>query len=172
MGGTAQQLIPASPTRVYWRIQNNSAGDVFYNLTGTAVVGAGYRISAGSFSDVPFGTASGGAISIIGATTGQQFSAQVATQTGATATTVIDRSTTVNNTAAITLAPANAARIGLMVQNNSIADVWLSNTGTAAIGVGYRITAGSFYENTREASNAISLIGTTVSAQSISAGDY
>jgi hypothetical protein len=73
-GGTAQSLAPANPLRRGIEGQNISTGDLWINPNGTAVVdGVGsYKVAAGeAFSFQDFG-----AISIIGATTGQKFTAQ------------------------------------------------------------------------------------------------
>ncbi len=73
-GGTAQQLAAANTSRLSLTGQNISAGDLWINETGgtAAVNGAGsYRIPAGS----AFSVATNRAISIIGATTGQAFTA-------------------------------------------------------------------------------------------------
>lgn len=84
-GGSAQQLAAANTTRRYLLVQNHSTGVLWVNLTGTAAVGqpsialsacavandgtGGVLAFEGSF--VPTG-----AVSILGATTGQAFSAR------------------------------------------------------------------------------------------------
>lgn len=72
-GGTAQTLAPAGYTRTGVRGQNISTGDLWINEGGTAAIdtAGSYKIAAGAYFDSKFA----GAISIIGATTGQKFSA-------------------------------------------------------------------------------------------------
>lgn len=73
-GGTAQQLAPANTSRVQLTGQNISTGDLWINeIGGTAAIdtAGSYRISAGS----AFAIATNRAISVIGATTGQKWSA-------------------------------------------------------------------------------------------------
>jgi hypothetical protein len=78
-GGTAQDLMVANASRNGWMIQNQSTGDVYVmgkGLAGTTVAITGQpslRIPAGALFIPPFVTPD--AISIIGATTGQAFSA-------------------------------------------------------------------------------------------------
>jgi len=73
-GGTAQQLAAANLARKGLVGQNISAGDLWLNEIGGAAsvdtVGS-YKIPAGS----PFSVSTNRAISIIGATTGQKFTA-------------------------------------------------------------------------------------------------
>ncbi len=73
-GGTAQSLAAANPTRRTFQLQNRSAGDLWINETGgTAIVGdsASYQVTAGG----SFIGSTNQALSIIGATTGQAFTA-------------------------------------------------------------------------------------------------
>jgi hypothetical protein len=72
-GGIAQQLVAAGTTRKGVRGQNISTGDLWINEGGTAVVdGIGsYKVVSGQTFDTSFM----GSLSIIGATTGQKFSA-------------------------------------------------------------------------------------------------
>lgn len=73
-GGTAQALAPANTSRKSLTGQNISAGDLWINEVGgtAAVNGTGsYQITPGQ----AFGVATNRAISIIGATTGQKFTA-------------------------------------------------------------------------------------------------
>jgi len=77
-GGTAQQLAASNSTRKYYIIQNTSTADLWYSFTSTAVVGGGsgsYRLPAGAtvISDAQW--VSSQAISIIGASTGQTWTA-------------------------------------------------------------------------------------------------
>ena len=73
-GGTAQTLAAAETQRLAIYGQNISAGDLWINETGgtAAANGTGsYRVTAGS----TFTVNTNRAISIIGATTGQKFTA-------------------------------------------------------------------------------------------------
>lgn len=74
LGGTAQSLAVANDSRHGLRIQNISAGDLWINTTGAnaAVAGTGsFKIASGATWDLT----TSGPVSVIGATTGQQFSA-------------------------------------------------------------------------------------------------
>lgn len=74
LGGTAQQLAPANTARKSLTGQNISSADLWINEIGvTAAVGAAgsYKVAAGE----SFAVATNRAISIIGATTGQAFTA-------------------------------------------------------------------------------------------------
>lgn len=73
-GGTAQALAPANATRRGLTGQNISAGDLWINeIGGTAAVDAvgSYKITAGS----TFSVQTARAVSIVGATTGQKWTA-------------------------------------------------------------------------------------------------
>lgn len=73
-GGTAQQLAAANSSRTFLTGQNTSAGDLWINeIGGTAAVSTvgSYKVISGS----SFRISTNRAISIIGATTGQQFAA-------------------------------------------------------------------------------------------------
>ncbi|RZI60686.1 MAG: hypothetical protein EOP14_00190 [Pseudomonas sp.] len=73
-GGTAQTLAPSNASRVSLTGQNISTGDLWINeIGGTAAVnGTGsYKIASGQ----AFSIGTNRAISIVGATTGQQFTA-------------------------------------------------------------------------------------------------
>jgi hypothetical protein len=78
LGGTAQSLTAANPSRKGYLIQNNSAGTLWFNELGATAVQAAPSISiaAGALYQSPSPGASALAISIIGATTGQAFSAR------------------------------------------------------------------------------------------------
>jgi hypothetical protein len=78
LGGTAQVLMAANTSRKGWLVQNNSAGTLWINELGaTAVQNApSLSIAAGALYTSPTPGASNAAISIIGATTGQAFSAR------------------------------------------------------------------------------------------------
>lgn len=76
-GGTAQQLMPANSARRGFFLQNNSTADLWINPNAAAVASQpSLKVPAGALYESPFGGAPAGAISIIGATTGQAFSAR------------------------------------------------------------------------------------------------
>lgn len=76
-GGTAQTLMAANAARRGWSLMNVSAGDLwFYELGAATTTQPSIKVEAGALYESPrFGVPSG-AISIIGATTGQAFSAR------------------------------------------------------------------------------------------------
>ncbi|MNK27666.1 hypothetical protein D3C87_460280 [compost metagenome] len=77
-GGTSQTLMAANPARRGWRIQNISTGDLWFNdLGGAAAVATpgSFKIAPGGYFETSFGGISTTAIRIVGATTGQGFSA-------------------------------------------------------------------------------------------------
>lgn len=76
-GGVAQQLAPDG-TRRGFSIQNLSTADLYFNLGATAVQGQpSFRIPANTLYESPVGCDRvSGVISIIGATTGQAFTAK------------------------------------------------------------------------------------------------
>lgn len=75
-GGTAQQLAASNAARRGFWIQNNSSGDLWINTLATAVqLQPSLKIVSGALYEVPYGGCPTGAISIIGATTAQAFSA-------------------------------------------------------------------------------------------------
>ena len=78
LGGTAQQLVAANTARRYLLIQNISAGDLWINDAGTAAIGGpgSLKIVAGGYYEYPASFVTSGAISIIGATTAQAFTAK------------------------------------------------------------------------------------------------
>ena len=77
-GGAAQSFAGANPGRIGHSIQNNSTGDLWFNDLGNAAALAqpSTKIPSGSLYESPITGCPGGAISIIGATTGQAFSAR------------------------------------------------------------------------------------------------
>lgn len=76
-GGTAQVLAPADAARRGGWIQNNSTGDLWVSEVGTATMGgSALRIPAGVAYEWPSHGIPVTALSIIGATTGQAFSAR------------------------------------------------------------------------------------------------
>lgn len=73
-GGTAQTIASENKTRRSLMIQNISSGDLWVNQTGgTAAVdvAGSYKLVAGATAFIP----TDDAVSIIGATTGQKFTA-------------------------------------------------------------------------------------------------
>jgi hypothetical protein len=76
-GGTAQTVFAANAARRYLLIQNNSTSALWVNFTATAVAGQpSLQLAAGQAFVMENGTVSTEAISIIGATTGQAFTAK------------------------------------------------------------------------------------------------
>jgi len=76
-GGTAQQLAPANLARKGFFIQNVSAGDLWFNSEATAVLNQpSIKLIAGAYYESPVGLPPSGAISIIGATTAQAYTAR------------------------------------------------------------------------------------------------
>lgn len=76
-GGTAQQLAAANAARRGFWVQNNSAGPLWITTLTTAVQSQpSLQLIAGAYYESPQGGAGTGAISIIGATTAQAFSAR------------------------------------------------------------------------------------------------
>ena len=78
-GGTAQALCAADPKRMGYRVQNLSSGNLFINdVGGTAVTtgtGSSFTLIPGALYESPTSMRPINAISIIGATTSQSFSA-------------------------------------------------------------------------------------------------
>lgn len=76
-GGAAQVIAAANAARKGYMIQNVSSGDLWFSTLGPAVLNQpSIKLAAGQSYETPasgFGT---GAISIIGATTGQAFAAR------------------------------------------------------------------------------------------------
>jgi len=76
-GGTAQTLAAANTSRRGFWVQNNSTGDLWINTLATAIVGQpSLVITSGSLYESPVNGCPTGLISIIGATTGQAFTAR------------------------------------------------------------------------------------------------
>lgn len=76
-GGTAQEAIPHSGTRSGFFIQNTSAGDLWFDVNATAVAASpSIKLAAGASYETPPMTNPQDAVSIIGATTGQTFTAK------------------------------------------------------------------------------------------------
>lgn len=77
VGGTAQQLAPSNAGRNGFLIQNLSAGDLWFSTLATAVASQpSLKLPAGMTYETPLSGFGTGAISIIGATTGQAFAAR------------------------------------------------------------------------------------------------
>lgn len=78
-GGTAQTLCAADPKRFGYRVQNLSSGNLYINdVGGTAVTtgtGSSFTLVPGAMYESPEHMRPINAISIIGATTSQAFSA-------------------------------------------------------------------------------------------------
>lgn len=77
-GGVSQLLIAANSTRKGWQLQNNSTQDLWFNeLGGSATIAQpSFKLSPGGAYESPVGASSTAAISIIGPTTGQSFTAR------------------------------------------------------------------------------------------------
>ncbi len=76
-GGTAQQLMAANSSRKYLFIQNVSAADLWINFTTTAVADSpSIKLASGNAFFMESSFVSTEAISIIGATTGQKWTAK------------------------------------------------------------------------------------------------
>ena len=77
LGGTAQAMAAINLSRGGLWVQNVSTGDIWISEIGTAVIGQpSIKIAAGNMYENPMTGCPGSAISIIGATTGQAFSAR------------------------------------------------------------------------------------------------
>jgi hypothetical protein len=74
-GGVAQTAIAADVNRMGYRIQNQSTGDLYIRDDGTAATVADVclKILPGAYYETPPTSHPKGAVSIIGATTGQAF---------------------------------------------------------------------------------------------------
>jgi len=76
-GNAAQQLAPVNLARKGYFVQNVSAGDLWISTESTAVLNQpSIKLIANAFYESPVGLPPSGAISIIGATTGQAFTAR------------------------------------------------------------------------------------------------
>lgn len=76
-GGAAQTAIAADINRMGYYVQNQSAGDLYIRDDGTAatVSDVCMKIPPGAYYETPPTLHPKGAVSIIGATTGQAFNA-------------------------------------------------------------------------------------------------
>lgn len=73
-GGTAQNAAAANATRRGFVLQNNSTGDLWFSTIATAVQSQpSFKLPPGAYYESPPFGGGVGAISIIGATTGQAF---------------------------------------------------------------------------------------------------
>ncbi len=76
-GGTAQQLMAANAARRGYSVQNQSTGDIYINAMTTATIDYhSLKIPAGSLYETTSTHVGPGAVSIIGATTGQAYYAR------------------------------------------------------------------------------------------------
>jgi hypothetical protein len=77
-GATAQTLMAANSSRLGWQLQNNSVGDLWFNELGSTAVAnqPSFKLAPGDSYESPVGATTTAAISIIGATTGQAFTAR------------------------------------------------------------------------------------------------
>lgn len=74
-GNTAQNAAAANTNRRGFALQNLSSGDLWFSSLATAVLDQpSLKLAAGAYYETPPGAAGVGAISIIGATTGQKYS--------------------------------------------------------------------------------------------------
>lgn len=75
-GGTAQTALAAQAGRKALQFQNISAGDLWYRFTGAAAIAgtSSFKLASGAYWESAPGICPNGALSVIGATTGQQFS--------------------------------------------------------------------------------------------------
>ncbi len=77
LGATAQQLAAANAARKYFFFQNNSVGDLWINFGVTAVASQpSIKIIAGNGFSMENSFVSNQLVSVIGATTGQAFTAK------------------------------------------------------------------------------------------------
>lgn len=77
LGGTAQQIAASNASRRGFIIQNNSSGDLWFSTLATAVVSQpSMKVASGQAFSVTAPDVPTGAISIIGATTSQSFTAR------------------------------------------------------------------------------------------------
>lgn len=77
-GGTAQTLMASNSSRKGWIVQNNSTGSLWFNELGNAAVQSqpSFELKPGASYESILGATVTTAISIIGATTGQTFTAR------------------------------------------------------------------------------------------------
>lgn len=76
-GGTAQTAIASNAARKGFEIQNQSVGNLYFSTLAAAVPSQpSILLVPGAFYETPLGGAGTGAVSIVGATTGQAFAAR------------------------------------------------------------------------------------------------
>ena len=77
-GGTSQQLMASNSIRKGWQLQNNSTGAIAFNELGSAasLTSGSFILQPGASYESPIGAISTAQINIIGATTGQSFTAR------------------------------------------------------------------------------------------------
>ena len=76
-GGTAQTIIAADAGGYHYSVQNNSAGDLWISSLATAIIGQpSLKLATGDYYETPDSLMVTGALSIVGATTGQSFTAR------------------------------------------------------------------------------------------------
>lgn len=73
-GGTAQTTVASNASGYNYLIQNNSMGDLWFSTLATAVQSQpSIKLPAGAAYETPDSLKAVGALSVIGATTGQAF---------------------------------------------------------------------------------------------------
>lgn len=74
VGGAAQELLPAKPSRQGWGFFNNSSAALLVHFAGTASATRGIEVPSKALLEMPEGTsAPKGAVSVYGGTTAQAF---------------------------------------------------------------------------------------------------
>jgi hypothetical protein len=175
VGGAAQTIMPANNYRSYWRLQNQSQAEIWWNDIGPAVVGqpGSYRLGPGAMRETPVGGAGIFPLSAVSATSGVQFSAMDLTAS-VQGIVITDRSGIVSLTAIVAF-PVNANRNGWRFQNLTSSEMWYSYTGTAVVGAAgsFRIGPGEYLESSpgEQLYSAILLIG-VASTLNFSAGEW
>ncbi len=74
-GGASQVLFAANANRKGFWIRNNSAGSLYINRAGATATTSDFELKTGEYFETPSFERTTNAIGIIGATTGQAFSA-------------------------------------------------------------------------------------------------
>ena len=77
-GGTSQQLMASNASRKGWQLQNNSTAAIAFNELGSAasLTSGSFILQPGGAYESPVGAVSTAQINVIGATTGQVFTAR------------------------------------------------------------------------------------------------
>jgi hypothetical protein len=76
-GGTAQQILPAQPGRIFLEIKNNAAQVLWVNFGAVAAIDSGVQVAAIGVGDTwrsPPNYCPTGLVSVVGATTANKFS--------------------------------------------------------------------------------------------------